>query len=512
MIRHRFIRSCAAVFVFACLGQGALAAESNSPVNSWAVGAISSETNGRYCSMKTLYQEGQELVFVRDKKGETSIGIDFRKDMLSEGYRYDVSVRVGNQTRKLAAIGATKQVIVMKVGADKVFFAAFKDKNVLSFSLTGKKYDFALAGASAGLKALDICADRLKSGGKFKQVTVSSAQKLSKAHLEQQKKEDRALRQELDKLKADNRKFMETSQSAREAIKADILRLQEENRKLAAARDSEQEKIKAEIERLKKENEELSIAADIVQEENSKLQEKEQKAVVAGVAPSMELPESLSPIYLTPSGEMQPQVPVLVQQAPQESAAVSDSAPVPVVAAEALPAAAPAPVAAVEQAPEKLAPAPVPEATVAEVLKEPESLKDFLRSVGIYGGKIEVKEIGSAYRWVSDNIFGSAQSLPAQDGKSLRDSAEDYLNSIAVRCKGNYAQKVGDVTSAGSKKMLEAELACLDKEHQVAAAVLFVADQGDIHVIMQEGATVQMPAVLSQRDSIEEALMRMQQN
>lgn len=495
MIRHRFIKSCGAVFLLACLAQSALAAEDNSPLNNWAVGAVSSDTNGRYCSMKTLYQEGQELVFVRDAKGETSIGIDFKKDILSEGYRYDVNVRIGSLTRKLAAIGATKQVVVMKVGMDKDFFKVFKDKNILSFNLIGKDFDFGLAGASIGLKALDTCADLLKSGRKFKQGSVSSGKKVK---AEQQQK-DQALRQELEHLKTENKNFIQSSRNDRESIKADILKLQEESRKLAAASESERESIKNEISRLKKENEKLSLAAKTAQEENNKLQEHAQKVVV--VAPSaqlLELPESLSPVYLTSSEAVSPQMPVLLQPAPEKL-----PTPAPAVSAEVLPVA--------TEVPESLVSAPVPEASVAEVLKEPDTLKDFLESVHISDGKTEIKEVGASdpksYRWVSDNIFGFAQTFPLQAGKSLRDSAEDYLKASAGRCKGSYAQKIGDIVTAGPKKMLEAEIACLDKGHNVAAAVLFVAGQKDIHVIIQEGTTVQMPDVLSQRDKIEEAIV-----
>lgn len=104
--------------------------------------------------------------------------------------------------------------------------------------------------------------------------------------------------------------------------------------------------------------------------------------------------------------------------------------------------------------------------------------------------------------WAADGLFGSAQQSPLISGKSLTDTASDYLRKTASICKGDFAQKVGQVQSTGGLSMLQADITCIDGQNDAAAAVLFIGNRGTFSVITEEGAIDQLHTAMENRDAI----------
>ncbi|MCK5555487.1 MAG: hypothetical protein KAI76_04560, partial [Alphaproteobacteria bacterium] len=106
------------------------------------------------------------------------------------------------------------------------------------------------------------------------------------------------------------------------------------------------------------------------------------------------------------------------------------------------------------------------------------------------------------YRWESDNIFGSAQELPRAYGMSFSERAKEYVKQAASRCKGDFAEKTGEIKKVGRMDIFESEIVCLDGQNNAAAAILFMMDRGRASVVIQEGTVDQMTAALSKRDLV----------
>ncbi|MBI3441472.1 MAG: hypothetical protein HY052_06685 [Proteobacteria bacterium] len=199
----------------------------------WTVGPVPTQSADgiSYCSMKNSYKDGQELVFVRNATGSNSIGLDFKKDLWVDGSRYDVTVRVGALTRRRAAIAVGKQVVIMKVGVDRGFYAALKDKNTLSLSWTGQQFDFGLTGVSGAMQALSACSEQL---GTHDEAAQETAPVVRKKHVPKKK-----TFHQRERRKPDRHQEAETIQQELE-----LERLKAENQKLAAEIKNEREKVK----------------------------------------------------------------------------------------------------------------------------------------------------------------------------------------------------------------------------------------------------------------------------
>ncbi len=461
MIKQRFLTSimttallCGSAqlcFAAAKADGSAAPAAIHAPASSWAVGplAAKSPAGTNYCSMKNSYPTGQTLVFARDNQGSNSIALDFHKDVFQVNNQYDVKARVGSVTRHVEALAATKQVLVMQMGIDTVFYGALAHKHNVVFTIGKNNYGFEHdVSAADALGALKHCAESFQSGTVFAATTFPLGRVSDVSALNEQ--EEAAA---------------ETNEEPASPAPASKKHHGHKSAKASAAATRELN-LETQVEALQNQNKDLLLEKEKTQAPQQQLTKEE---------PS---PAQVDSVRDDMKAEIASEI-INLKGYPSKTAGETTTQ-----------AATPAP-----------APAPAP-AAVKPV--ENTSLRNLLQASHVIssGQRIQVGDHGNALRWTSDDLYGSAQQLPLSPGKGLTELANDYLHKTAALCKGEFAQKVGAVKHAGKLDVLEADITCLDGQTNAAAAVLFVGNQDKISVITQEGTIDQLTTAMSYRDAI----------
>ena len=423
----------------------------HAPMTEWVTGPIPTRSNNgaRYCSMKNAYQDGQTLVFARDNQGSNSIAVDFHKDFFDIGRQYPVKVHVGSVMRRVVALAATKQVMVMQTGVDSIFYNALRHKHNITFTVEKKDYGFGLdVSVADALSALAHCSDSFQNGPLFAETKFPLG-----------KVSDAATAQQDD----------ETASETDEEPAAPPKRHAHKSAKATKDQDSAKE-----VEDLQNKNKDLM-------QENEKLS-KHNETAAKSATESAESPANAV------RDEMKTEIAseiLRLRASENHPTKASPNAGPPVVAA------------------------PVPPVAMAAITAPPRplagntDLRNLLEASHVASGQqIKTGDNGNTLRWTSDDLYGSAQELPLASGKNLTAMASSYLRKTASLCKGEFAQKVGRMTRAGNLDVLEAEITCVDGQNDAAAAVLFVGGNGKFSVITQEGTIDQLTTAMSYRDSI----------
>ena len=148
------------------------------PLSPWVVGTIQSESSSgiQYCSMKTTFSDGWDIVFARDVAGYNSLAIEVpRKIKLTPGSSYAVRLMTGEVIRDKTFIAATKNVLVTQMGIDEAFYRVLSRAPELSFTGQILKTTLSLEGAADSLKALEDCVNTRAKGKPFteRQIALS---------------------------------------------------------------------------------------------------------------------------------------------------------------------------------------------------------------------------------------------------------------------------------------------------------------------------------------------------
>jgi len=183
MIRLVFIRYILVLFAITCCVNLAVAEVINPPLKDWVIRPITekSDTGVSYCSMRNIYKTNQTLVFAKDTKGFNTIGIDFNQPAVELGRQYAVTVKTAYFSANVKAIAASNQVMLIQMGKNKSFYEALSKGKVISFKVGSREFTYSLfSGVANGLKFLNDCAEGLKSGGTFEQVTIALGKNIEK--------------------------------------------------------------------------------------------------------------------------------------------------------------------------------------------------------------------------------------------------------------------------------------------------------------------------------------------
>lgn len=334
MIRKYFLTFFTSIMALSCgLVCPVYSAEINYPSAGWTVGPIFAKgDNGvNYCSMKNVYQSGQTLVFARDGNGSNSIGLDFQKPVMEAGRQYAVTMSVGAVMRRVTAVAATPQVMIMQMGDGGSFYNAIRNGERISFAVGKTEYVFGLTGTSEALTALGECSKSFNLGGKFAQVTfpfkrektkenIAVVEKKKVAVVEKKHTPKKAVpkkaedadqepdisgvvledadQTEIDRLRTENKKISSAPQESQAEIKAELLHLKEKNKNLALLSEAsrieiqkkalaDQDRVRGELSVLKEENRKLAEANAAMQKDSqdvimtSRAQQEEIKAEIA---------------------------------------------------------------------------------------------------------------------------------------------------------------------------------------------------------------------------------------
>lgn len=457
MIEQRFLKcGVAAVFLFG-FAQACLAADTDAsappapaihaPTGDWTVGQLSAmNTNGLgYCSMKNNFQTGQSLVFARDDQGSNSIALDFHKNIFKSGELYNVKARVGAVTRRLDALAATRQVLVMQTGIDTELYSALSHRHNVVFTVNKTNYGFELdASAADALNALRHCSESFQGGTQFSQATFPLGKVSDVAALEQADEEDNVAAiaddEQADQQPAPaKKKHHQHKHIAKAAVPVEaqqtstpIVAISDAEASAAVPSATQQDTVRDDVK--------AEIASEIIN-----LRTNEQQ----------------------PQGSSKGSLPSIMPAAGGSNTAAAALAPIRMASAESA------------------------------------DLRSLLQRSRVASGQQIQTAANGALRWTSDDLYGSARQMPLAPGKSLMDVANEYLLKAASVCKGEFAKKVAAPQKAGLVDVLQADITCLDGQNNAAAAVLFIGNkEGRISVITQEGTIDQLTSAMAARDAI----------
>lgn len=451
-------------FVFLLLNSAAVFA--NAPKTAWIVGPINAKAaNGQaYCSMKNSFADGNSLVLALDLGGGSSLAVDFRAKGLAAGAQYSVILDVGTISRTLPAIAATDNVLVMQVGNDKPFFDMLRRKEILQVSFKDRTSGFGLSGTAEGLDNLDACLDALRGGKTYtpriatttsKTGNISDAEKEEASIASQSLKQ--SLRDEMERLKAENRRLMLENQQMERRMIA------EENLLSSVEKPQKKEPPKKEKERVKAEKPSPSVA----------------KLPKDDPVREMEYPElSINSGASTPlsKAEEKPTAPM-----PRDAEIVAvEAAPAPAVESIVMP---------VEKMVEK-------RKSVDDLL--PDALKASGIAAHLSGSVNDYR----SYAWNVDGVAGLAQERPMRQGTTISQAVAAYIDEARMKCSTDFAHKLSPVERKGGIESMTGEIACIDDNTNAAAALVFAA-RGDLFVVsILEGGTEGMERALAKRDAL----------
>jgi len=238
--RRQLIAALLAAGLFACPLSPALAATASAPAvgtahprGPWIVGPINAQASSGvgFCSMKNSYDDGKAVIFARDAEGSNSIAISFIDKMMQSGAQYPVTLSAEGLKRDMIALAATPKVMIIQMGLDRDFYTILRKKETIEIGFKDKKFSFQLGGTSEALDALTKCAIDVAAGKKFtpRSIAVASAAQeplviapdtpnataadLGKDFSVGEMVAAKTLRDELDRLRLENRKLMAENQA-----------------------------------------------------------------------------------------------------------------------------------------------------------------------------------------------------------------------------------------------------------------------------------------------------------
>jgi hypothetical protein len=142
--------------------------DSFQPQGSWAISRIASKTDSGkpYCALARRFSDGVILTFARNGSQESSLAIDFQKDVFTRGNSYQVSLDAGDgQDRPFSVKPVSTKAVVLKLGNDPDFFESLAQTKVLKVDIMGQKYySFDIPDLAEGQKNIGECVTALNGG------------------------------------------------------------------------------------------------------------------------------------------------------------------------------------------------------------------------------------------------------------------------------------------------------------------------------------------------------------
>jgi hypothetical protein len=170
----------------------------------------------------------------------------------------------------------------------------------------------------------------------------------------------------------------------------------------------------------------------------------------------------------------------------------------------------PAPV--LQQAPVQQQPAPMqqpaPVRPQAPAAQQGFSIPDVLVSAQIVDpGQIQKVEKASgngryAYQWHSGAVYGSAEQKPIASAAGFDGEVDQYLSKTKKRCPGDFAASPNDNLENGPDRIASYEIACVGKNIDSSASLLFVNKGGTFTVVAHETSSDKMADAMTLRDKV----------
>lgn len=106
-----------------------------------------------------------------------------------------------------------------------------------------------------------------------------------------------------------------------------------------------------------------------------------------------------------------------------------------------------------------------------------------------------------AYRWKTENLFGSVEQRAMKGGNNFDTAVQQYLDRAESRCNGDFAAIPADVSVAADKSKAF-EIACMGGKVNSTASVLFTYGNDVMMTIAHEGKSDAMDTAMEARDRV----------
>lgn len=138
----------------------AVAPQMFQPNTAWAVSKIEAKRSGggEYCALARRFAGDMILTFARNAREESSLAVDFQRDLLKTNTKYYVTLKPGQgQDRMFEVTPVSGKAMVIRMGRDVPFFDALGNGGKLVVDISGQPYEFDLPDMAQGQMELSGC-------------------------------------------------------------------------------------------------------------------------------------------------------------------------------------------------------------------------------------------------------------------------------------------------------------------------------------------------------------------
>lgn len=134
------------------------------------------------------------------------------------------------------------------------------------------------------------------------------------------------------------------------------------------------------------------------------------------------------------------------------------------------------------------------------------SIRDVVVSANVAeNGQIQKVDNGndqsrSVYQWRNGDVYGSSEQKNTS-GDFVKEVTA-YLEKTKKRCPGEFASKPDDTLENGSSRIETYEIACLGKNVDTSASILFVGNGGNFSIVAHEASSAKMEEAMALRDKV----------
>lgn len=138
----------------------AAAPQTFQPNTAWAVSMVEARNtgSGAYCTLARRFSGDMILTFARNARDESSLAIDFQKDLLKPSDTYYVTLKPGaGQDRMFEVKPVSGKAMVIRMGQDFAFYDALSRASSLKIDISGQIYEFMMPDMTGGQSELNGC-------------------------------------------------------------------------------------------------------------------------------------------------------------------------------------------------------------------------------------------------------------------------------------------------------------------------------------------------------------------
>ncbi len=107
-----------------------------------------------------------------------------------------------------------------------------------------------------------------------------------------------------------------------------------------------------------------------------------------------------------------------------------------------------------------------------------------------------------SYQWMTDNIFGSAIQEPLPDEAAFDEQVKNYLEVTKSRCAEDFAIVPDETVQNGSTRIDTYEVACVGKNVNSSAAIVFFSKDGTFTAMAHEAPTDRLGTAMDLKDRL----------